>query len=373
MQCNSVYADNAATTPISRPVLEAMLPWLTEKHGNPSSAYRAGREAARAIKKAREQVAAAIGAQPEEIYFTSGGTEANNWAIRGNIWRLATSVIEHPSILQSAFIPEMTPVSQQGTVSMAGLESSLLSILKNKIKPLVSIMAANNEIGTIQPIAEIGALCREHNTLFHTDAVQAFGHIPIDVNKMNIDLLSISAHKFNGPKGVGALYIRKGVSLINMINGGGQEHGRRSGTENVAGIVGMGTAAELAVRDVMAKKIVITEMRTWLLHRLLKIKGAKVNGNHDGLPGIINICFPGVDSEALLLYLDANGIATSAGSACAHNAPSHVLAAIGLPDEDIRSSIRFSLSENNTPEEIDYLCDCVEEGCSSLRSIAAHQ
>ena len=370
-----IYLDNAATTPVSQQVLDAMIPWYRECYGNPSSHYSIGYEAKAAIDKARQQVADALHCLPVEVYFTGCGTESDNWAIKGTALRMAqqgkkhliTSAIEHHAVLHSmkalekqGFEVTYLPVDEKGFVRPADLEAA--------IRPdtgLVSIMAANNEIGTIQPIAELGRICRDKGVWFHTDAVQAAGAIPLNVKEMNIDMLSLSAHKFNGPKGCGALYIRRGVLPLNYLDGGGQENRKRAGTENVAGIVGLGCALEAAVADMDAKAAHLREMRDYVIDRILKnIPDTRLNGDaQQRLPGNVSISFPGLEGETILLDLDMHGVCASTGSACNSDSldPSHVLLAIGLPHEIAHGTMRFSFGPQNTLADARTLCDILEE------------
>ncbi len=360
------YFDNAGTTAVKPEVLAAMMPYLAEHYGNASSIHAVGRDAHKAVDKARAQVAAAIGALPEEIYFTAGGTESDNWAIKGAAFALSqkgkhiiTSAVEHHAVLHSCqwlekqgFEVTYLPVDEEGMIRLPELAAA--------IRPdtiLITIMMANTEIGTIQPIAEIGALAREKKILFHTDAVQAVGAVPIDVKVLNVDLLSISGHKFYGVKGVGALYIRKGVRIENLIHGGAQERGRRAGTENLPAIVGMGAAIELATRDVAAHAARLTKLRDKLIDGILgSIPYTRLNGHRtQRLPGNVNVSVLYIEGEALLLRLDLAGIEASSGSACTSGSldPSHVLLAIGLPHEVAHGSLRLSLGDYNTEEEVD--------------------
>lgn len=380
----TIYADNAATTQVSQRVLQAMLPWFSSHYGNPSSIYGIGREGRGAVEDARSQVAQALNAQPGEIFFTACGTESDNWAIKGIAHALApkgkkqiiTSAIEHHAVLHTCkalekegFTVTYLPVDRYGLVSPEDV--------KRAIGPgtaLVTIMAANNEIGTIQPIAEIGAVCREAGVLFHTDAVQAVGHIPMDVEAMNIDLLSLSAHKFHGPKGVGALYIRRGIPFpATLMEGGAQERGRRAGTENVAGIVGLGAAITEALEDLPAKTSRIAAMRDHLIAELTKLPKSHLNGHPDRrLPGNCNISFEGVEGEALLLLLDNHDICASSGSACTSGSldPSHVLLAIGLPHEIAHGSLRLSIGDLNTPDEVEEIIQTVPQVVERLRAMS---
>ena len=378
-----VYADNAATTKLSPAVLEAMMPYLTEEYGNPSSLYRFGNHAKRAIEQARKEVADVLGAEPFEILFTGGGTEADNWVkeimrslkARGKN-HFITSAVEHHALLHSAqrlqkegFEVTFTPVDREGRIDPEQVRAA--------IRPetgLVSIMFANNEIGTIYPIQEIGAICRQAGVLFHTDAVQAAGHLPINVKEMNIDLLSLSAHKFHGPKGVGAFYCRRGIPLPSLIDGGAQERGKRAGTENVAGIVGLGAALRLANEEMSEASARVSAMRDRLIDGILQtVPMCRLNGpRHNRLPGNCNISFLGIEGESLLLRLDLAGIAASSGSACASSSldPSHVLLAIGLPHEVAHGSVRLSLSDYNTEEDVDYILEKLPEIVSTLRSMS---
>lgn len=378
-----VYADNAATTKLSPAVLEAMMPYLTEEYGNPSSLYRFGNHAKRAIEQARKEVADVLGAEPFEILFTGGGTEADNWVkeimrslkARGKN-HFITSAVEHHALLHSAqrlqkegFEVTFIPVDREGRIDPEQVRAA--------IRPetgLVSIMFANNEIGTIYPIKEIGAICRQAGVLFHTDAVQAAGHLPINVKEMNIDLLSLSAHKFHGPKGVGAFYCRRGIPLPSLIDGGAQERGKRAGTENVAGIVGLGAALRLANEEMSEASARVSAMRDRLIDGILQtVPMCRLNGpRHNRLPGNCNISFLGIEGESLLLRLDLAGIAASSGSACASSSldPSHVLLAIGLPHEVAHGSLRLSVGEYNTDEEMAYIVDNVRQVVAYLRSIS---
>ena len=378
-----VYADNAATTKLSPAVLEAMMPYLTEEYGNPSSLYRFGNHAKRAIEQARKEVADVLGAEPFEILFTGGGSEADNWVkeimrslkARGKN-HFITSAVEHHALLHSAqrlqkegFEVTFIPVDREGQIDPEQVRAA--------IRPetgLVSIMFANNEIGTIYPIQEIGAICRQAGVLFHTDAVQAAGHLPINVKEMNIDLLSLSAHKFHGPKGVGAFYCRRGIPLPSLIDGGAQERGKRAGTENVAGIVGLGAALRLANEEMPEASARVSAMRDRLIDGILQtVPMCRLNGpRHNRLPGNCNISFLGIEGESLLLRLDLAGIAASSGSACASSSldPSHVLLAIGLPHEVAHGSVRLSLSDYNTEEDVDYILEKLPEIVSTLRSMS---
>lgn len=378
-----IYFDNAATTPVRAEVLETILPYFREFYGNASSIYGIAKESKRAMEKARGQVAAAIGARPEEIYFTAGGSESDNMALRGIAEAYAkkgkhiiTTKIEHHAILHTGEYlqkhgVEVTylPVDGNGRISLEELE--------REIRPetiLISVMFANNEIGTIQPIAEIGKIARKHGVLFHTDAVQAVGHVPIDVEAMNIDLLSMSGHKLGAPKGIGAIYIRKGVNIEPLIFGGAQEKKKRAGTENIAGIVGLGKAAELAVAEMEETTEKLVYLRDKLIHGILdKIPYSRLNGHpSDRLPGNCNISFSFIEGESLLLLLDALGIAASSGSACTSGSldPSHVLMAIGLPHETAHGSLRMTLDRQNTEEEVDFVLEKLPAIVQRLRDMS---
>lgn len=378
-----VYADNAATTAVSPQVVEAMLPFLTEHYGNPSSLYSLGQTAHNAVEAARGQVAALLGAQPEEIFFTSGGSEADNWAIRGIAGmqarkgkrHIVTTKFEHHAVLHTVerlqkegFEVTYLDVHENGIVRIEEVEAAL-----RDDTALVTIMYANNEIGTIQPIAEIGALCRARGILFHTDAVQAVGHVPIDVQTQQIDLLSLSGHKLHAPKGVGALYCRKGLRFPNLIDGGAQEHNRRAGTENVAGIVALGKAASLMQEGMEERMRYVASLRDRLIDGALTIKRSRLNGDRKSrLPGNASFCFEGVEGESLLLLLDFQGISASSGSACTSGSldPSHVLLAIGLPHEIAHGSLRLTLDENNTVEDVDYILEKLPPIIERLRDMS---
>lgn len=379
-----VYADNAATTPISKNVYNAMQPFLTLGYGNPSSLYKLGIDAKKAVEKARGQIAEAIHAKPEEIIFTSGGSEADNLAIKGLFFgmksakgrkTIITSKIEHHAILNTCgFMEKMgyrvvyLNVDAQGHVSLDMLKENLSDDVA-----LVSIMSANNEIGTIQPLAEIAALCHEHGALFHTDAVQAIGHMYLDVEEMGIDMLSLSGHKIRGPKGIGALYCKKGIYLEPLIHGGGQESGKRSGTENVAGAVALGEAVRYAVSSMGAVLPRVAEMRDRLVEGILKIPYSHYTGDPvNRLPGTASFIFEAVEGEGLLLRLDLAGICGSTGSACSTGSldPSHVLMAIGLPHEIAHGSLRLTLGEQNTMEEVEYMIEKVTEVVETLRGMS---
>lgn len=383
MSIQYIYADNAATTRIAPEVLEAMLPWLEEGYGNPSSIYRKGREANVAVLGAREQVAKGIGAGLGEIYFTGSGSEADNWAIKGAARALAskgkkhivTTAFEHHAVLHTVealekegFSVTYLPVNENGIVRVSDVAEAI-----REDTALVSVMYANNEIGTIQPIGEIGALCRERGVLFHTDAVQAIGNVEIDVKAQSIDMLSLAGHKIHAQKGVGALYIRKGIKITNLIDGGSQEAGHRAGTENVPGIVGLGKAMELACRDIPRRAAATLALRERLIDGLLRLPRTRLNGDRDRrLPGNVNISFEGIEGESLLLMLDLSGIAASSGSACTSGAldPSHVLLAIGVPHEVAHGSLRLSINEQNTQEEIDRILEVTPTVVQRLRDMS---
>lgn len=378
-----VYADNAATTPVSQTVLNAMLPYYTEKYGNPSSLYAVGREAKKALEEARENVANHLGALPNEIFFTSGGSEADNWAIKGVAHELAkkgkkhiiTSKFEHHAVLHTTealekegFEVTYLEVYENGIVKPEDVEKAI-----REDTALVTIMYANNEIGTIQPISEIGAICKKHGVLFHTDAVQAVGNVKINVKEENIDLLSLSGHKLHAPKGVGALYVRRGIRLPNLISGGAQERGKRAGTENVAGIVALSVAMDEAYANLDERNARLIRMRDRLIEGASKIERSRLNGDAvKRLPGNFNMCFEGIEGESLLLKLDFAGICASSGSACTSGSldPSHVLLAIGLPHEIAHGSLRISFSDQNTEEDVDYILEVLPGIVSYLRDIS---
>jgi len=378
-----IYMDHSATTYVRKEVLEAMIPYHSEHFGNPSSIYGIARESKQAIDKARGQVAKALGAEPQEIYFTSGGSESDNWAIKGVAWanrkrgnHIITSKIEHHAVLHTCqhlekegFSVTYLPVDESGLVNPADLEKA---ITDKTI--LITIMFANNEIGTIEPITELGAIARNHKIPFHTDAVQAVGNVPIDVNAQNIDLLSLSAHKFYGPKGAGALYIRKGTRIETLIHGGGQEHRRRAGTENLAGIVGLGKAIELATTDIEGHNRKIRALRDRLLRGILeRISHARLNGHPDKrLPGNINVSFEFIEGESMLLWLDDEGICASTGSACTSGSlePSHVLLATGLPVEISHGSLRLTLGDVNTEADVDFVLEVLPRTVRKLREMS---
>lgn len=379
-----IYLDNAATTKTAPEVVEAMLPYFSEFYGNPSSIYEIAGKSKEAITKAREQIAQVIGARPEEIYFTAGGTEADNWALaatyeayasKGN--HIITTKIEHHAILHTCEYLEKQRGARVTYVDVDENGIVKLDDLQKAITPetiLISVMTANNEIGTIQPVEEIGRIAKEHNILFHTDAVQAFGQIPLNVDECHIDMLSSSGHKINGPKGIGFLYIRKGVKIRSFIHGGAQERKRRAGTENVPGIVGYGAAAKMAVDTMKERTAKETELRDHLIHRILtEIPHSRLNGDPvKRLPNNCNISFEFIEGESLLIMLDMKGIAASSGSACTSGSldPSHVLLAIGLPHEIAHGSLRLTLSAETTREDIDYTVDQIKEIVARLRSMS---
>ncbi len=378
-----VYMDNGATTRVTEPVMAAMQPYFCEIYGNPSSVHGFGREARKAVEAARAQVAKAIGAEPREIYFTGCGTEADNWALRGAAYanikkgkHIITTNFEHHAILHTCkqlekegFEVTYLPVDSDGLVTPEQLEAA--------IRPdtvLVSIMYANNEVGTIEPIGELAAVAKAHGVLFHTDAVQAIGHVPIDVKAQGIDMLSMSGHKFHAPKGIGALYVRQGVRIQRLMQGGAQERGQRPGTENLAGIVGIGKAIELATADVEDRAAKMAAIRDRMIERIMKeIPHVQLNGHPTKrMCGNINVSFYFVESESILLHLDFKGIAASSGSACTSGSldPSHVLLAIGVSHEHANGSVRLSLCEENTMEEADYVVDSLVEIVGRLRAMS---
>jgi len=379
----TIYMDHAATTFVKPEVLVAMIPYFTEHFGNPSSIYGIARYSKKAIDTARLQTAKALGADPDEIYFTSGGSESDNWAIKGvalaNRKRgnhIITTQIEHHAVLHSCkflekegFEVTYLPVDHFGLVDPLVLEKA---ITEKTI--LISIMYANNEIGTIEPIAELGAVARRHKVYFHTDAVQAIGNIPIDVRAQNIDLLSLSAHKFSGPKGVGALYIKKGMRIENLIHGGAQERKRRAGTENIAGIVGLGKAIELATADILGHNEKVKVMRDRLIKGVLeKIPNSRLNGHPEKrLPGNFNVSFEFIEGESMLLWLDDEGICASTGSACTSGSlePSHVLLATGLPVEISHGSLRLTLGDANTEGDVDFVLEVLPKVVKKLRDMS---
>ena len=378
-----IYLDNAATTKVAPEVVEAMIPYFTENFGNPSSVYSFAAKNKEAITQQREIIANALGAKANEIYFTAGGSESDNWALKataeaykakGN--HIITTKIEHHAILHTGEYLEANgcevtylDVDENGVVKLEDLKAA--------IRPetiLVSVMFANNEIGTIQPIKEIGQICRENGILFHTDAVQAFGQVPINVDEYNIDMLSASGHKLNGPKGIGFLYIRKGIKIRSFVHGGGQERKRRAGTENVPGIIGLGAAVARAMRTLDERMAKETELRDYLINRITtEIPYVKLNGHPEQrLPNNTNFSFRFIEGESLLIMLDMKGICGSSGSACTSGSldPSHVLLAIGLPHEIAHGSLRLTLSEETTKEDIDYVVESVKEIVAKLRSMS---
>ena len=378
-----VYADNAATTCVSKTALDAMMPYLTEQYGNPSSLYAFAQNSKEALENARKTVADIIGAQPKEIYFTSGGSEADNQAIvsmakvgalKGKKHLISTK-FEHHAVLHTlkklekdGFEVTLLDVHEDGVVRLEDLEAAV-----REDTALVTIMFANNEIGTVQPIKEIGEFCRARKIPFHTDAVQAAGHMPINVQEMNIDLLSMSGHKFHAPKGVGVLYAKTGMPLFNIIEGGAQERGKRAGTENIPGIVALAAALKESVDNMEANTAKIIPMRDKLFAELSKIPHSKINGSLEHhVPGTVNMCFEGIEGESLLLLLDAKGVCASSGSACTSGSldPSHVLLSLGLPHEVAHGSLRLSIGEYNTMEEIDHIIKVVPEVVSYLRDIS---
>ena len=378
-----VYADNAATTCVSKTALDAMMPYLTEQYGNPSSLYAFAQNAKAALENARKTVADIIGARPKEIYFTSGGSEADNQAIvsmakvgalKGKKHLISTK-FEHHAVLHTlkklekeGFEVTLLDVHEDGVVRLEDLEAAV-----REDTALVTIMFANNEIGTVQPIKEIGEFCRARKIPFHTDAVQAAGHMPINVQEMNIDLLSMSGHKFHAPKGVGVLYAKTGMPLFNIIEGGAQERGKRAGTENIPGIVALAAALKESVDNMEANTAKIIPMRDKLFTELSKIPHSKINGSLEHhVPGTVNMCFEGIEGESLLLLLDAKGVCASSGSACTSGSldPSHVLLSLGLPHEVAHGSLRLSIGEYNTMEEIDHIIKVVPEVVSYLRDIS---
>jgi cysteine desulfurase len=383
MNNRHIYMDHAATTPVNPQVLEAMLPYFTDKFGNASSIYSIGRESKKALEEAREKVAKALGAMPREIFFTGSGTEADNWAIKGTAYankdkgkHIITTSIEHHAVLHACqylesdgFTVTYLPVDENGLVSP---QQVLDAITPETI--LISIMFANNEIGTIQPIGEIGKIAKEKGIIFHTDAVQAIGNIPVNVNDLNIDLLSLSGHKFYGPTGVGALYIKKGVKIASFMHGGAQERGRRASTENVPAIVGLGKAIELATENIDEYNKKLIELRDRTINEVMeKIPFVRLNGDrYRRLPGNVNFSFEFIEGESLLLMLDMKGIAASSGSACTSGSldPSHVLLAIGLPHEIAHGSLRITFGEENTHEEIDYLMEVLPTVVNRLREMS---
>lgn len=380
---NIIYLDNAATTKTSKEVLSAMLPYFSEHYGNASTIYRLGGESKKAVAKARERIAESLGADSSEIYFTGGGSEADNWALiaaaeaygdKGK--HIITSAIEHHAVLHTCeylekrgFEVTYVDVDENGIIKTQELEKA--------VRPdtiLISVMFANNEIGTLQPIAEIGEIARKKGILFHTDAVQAYGHVPVNVDELNIDMLSASAHKLHGPKGVGFLYIRKGVKIRSFIHGGAQERGRRAGTENVPGIAGFGAAVKAAFSEMEESNAKIQRLRNYLIEKMLKeVPHCRLNGDRKKrLPNNANFSFDFIEGESLLMMLDMKGICASSGSACTSGSldPSHVLLAIGLPHERAHGSLRLTLSGENTMEEMDYVVEAVKDIVDRLRQMS---
>ncbi len=378
-----VYADNAATTKLSENALNVMMPFMKEIYGNPSSLHTAGQQAKEYLEQAREDIADLIGAKPREIYFTSGGSEGDNQAIRTAAYigakkgkkHIISSKFEHHAVLHTlsalekeGFSVTLLDVYSEGIVKPEDVENAI-----TEDTCLVTIMTANNEIGTVQPITEIGEICRKKGVLFHTDAVQAVGHIPVHVNDMNVDMLSASAHKFHGPKGIGFLYVKSGIPLKNMIEGGAQERGKRAGTENMPAIIGMAAALKEAVDNLDENAKKISAMRDRLIDGLQGIERSRINGDlAHHLPGTLNMCFEGIEGESLLLLLDRRGICASSGSACTSGSldPSHVLLSIGVPVEIAHGSLRLSISEYNTMEEMEHIIKSVPEVVLYLRSIS---
>lgn len=378
-----IYADNAATTKMSRVAIDAMLPYMDQFYGNPSSLHSVGQEAAESLFKARETVANCLGCLPQEIIFTSGGSEADNQAIisaaelgaKKGKKHIISTAFEHHAVLHTlkklekqGFEIELLPVGNLGNITPLQVENAI-----REDTCLVTVMYANNEIGSVMPISEIGEVCKKHNVLFHTDAVQAVGHLHIDAQKQNIDMLSLSAHKFHGPKGIGALYCRRGIPLVNLIEGGAQERGKRAGTENIPAIMGMAAALKDACSKIDENTLKLTALRDKLIDGLSQIPHSALNGDkYNRLPGNVNFCFEGIEGESLLLLLDAKGICASSGSACTSGSlePSHVLLAIGRPHEVAHGSLRLTLCEENTEEEIDYIINSTKEVVDTLRNLS---
>lgn len=379
-----IYADNAATTRLLPAVLDKMMPYLTEQYGNPSSLYGFGQESREAIDAAREEMARCLGCRPDEVFITSGGSEADNWALRMGAAYMAkkgkkhiiSTAFEHHAVLhvlraleKEGFEVTLLPVNENGIVKAEDLTAAL-----REDTALVSVMFANNEIGTIQPIAELAAIAKEAGVLFHTDAVQAVGHIPVDFAALGVDMLSLSAHKFHGPKGIGALLVRKGIRLPNLIEGGAQERGRRAGTENTAGIVGMAEALRLATESLAKHREILIPMRDRIIDSLLsRVERCRLNGDRENrLPGNVNISFEGIEGESLLLLLDMMGICASSGSACTSGSldPSHVLLSIGLKHEVAHGSLRLSLSEEITNDDVEYMLQAIVQVVDRLRAMS---
>ncbi len=381
MKHRLVYMDHGATTPVREEVLEAILPFYKEQYGNPSSLHAQGREVRHAVDQAREKTADALGADSDEIFFTSGGTESNNIALRGAakkrgaVGHIITSSIEHHAVLDVCRDLEKeghkvtyVPVDRYGQVDPSAVEAAVTPDTF-----IISIMAANNEVGTLQPVDQIGVIARKRNILFHTDAVQVVGQLPVDVRRLNVDFLSLSAHKFNGPKGIGALYKRKGVRIDPLYRGGGQERKLRPGTENVPGIIGLSRALELSVNEIPGKKQFLEELRDQLIKGLLMIDDVVLNGHPEQrLPGNVNVSFKFIEGESVLLSLDLQGIAASSGSACSSGSlePSHVLSAIGLDHQAAHGSIRFSLGRGNNEEDVKYVLENIPRIVDKLRRIS---
>ena len=383
MTANTIYFDNAATTRVRREVLDAMIPYFLEDYGNPASIHSMGKVPRDAMEAARKQIASLIGAKPQEIYFTAGGSESDNWAMKSSVLgphakgrHIIISAIEHHAITETCdYLAKMgfditrIPVDSFGRVDPADVEAAI-----RDDTALISVMTANNEIGTIEPIREIGAIARKHKVLFHTDAVQAYGQIPIDVDRDNIDLLSASGHKLGAPKGIGFLYIRNGVRIDPLIHGGGQERGIRGGTSNVPGIIGFGKAAEIAARDMESRDRTEEKLRNHLIERVLtEIPYSRLNGDPvNRLPGNANFSFDFVEGESLLMSMNMAGVCVSTGSACASGSldPSHVLLAIGLRHETAHGSLRFSISSDNTMEEVDHAVDVLKNAVQRLRDMS---
>ena len=383
MEKRFIYADNAATTKVSKPVLDAMMPYFTEEYGNASSIYALGRSAKKALETARETVAKTIGAETNEIYFTSCGSESDNWAIRSVAERLAkkgkkhiiTSVFEHHAVLHTCqalekegFEVTYLPVYENGIVKVEDVEKAI-----REDTALVTIMYANNEIGTIQPIEEIAEICHNKKIIFHTDAVQAVGHVNIDVHKQGIDMMSVSGHKIHAQKGIGFLYVKKGIPMTNLIYGGAQERNKRAGTENLPAIVGLAKAMEIATADIDARAEKTAKLRDRLIEGILKLPRTRLNGDPvKRLPGTVNISIEGVEGESLLLMLDLDGICASSGSACTSGSldPSHVLLALGLKHEVAHGSLRLSLSDEATDEDVDYILEVIPKVVERLRNMS---
>lgn len=378
----NIYMDNAATTPVHKEVFETMAEFLSDSYGNPSSIYEIARYSKKAVENARSVIASAVNSDPSEIFFTGCGSESDNWAIKGIAEAYAdkgnhiiTTEIEHHAVLHTCeyletkgFEVTYIPVGEDGIVNIEELKNAIRSSTI-----LITIMFANNEIGTIQPIAEIGEIARENGIIFHTDAIQALGHVKIDVKKMKIDLLSVTAHKLYGPKGCGALFIRKGIKIKPLIHGGAQEHNRRAGTENVAGIVGFGKAVELIINEMDEENARVRDLRDRLIDGILKIPDTRLNGDRSSrLPGNVNVSFKYIEGESILLLLEMNGIFASSGSACTSGSldPSHVLLSIGLPHEMAHGSVRFTLGRYNTQEEVDKVIEVLPPIIERLRNMS---